>query len=123
MAETGHSEAGESPATDSTEVSSETLLGVNPEAPALVALGVLLSAAFAALILTIRSRAVPALIAVTMLAFTALDIREVVHQVNESRTGLAALAALVALLHLGAAIAALGVARETEPITAQILST
>jgi hypothetical protein len=35
-----------------------------------------------------------------MPAFTALDIREVAHQLNESHSGLAALAATVALLHL-----------------------
>ncbi len=118
--ETGHSEVGENPATHSAEVSSETLLGVNPEAPALVAVAVLLSLGFAALILTVRSRAIAVAIAATMLVFTALDIREVVHQVNESRTGLALLAAFVALLHLGAAIAAAWVSREPSPVTAEV---
>lgn len=122
-AETGHSEVGENPATHSTEVSSETLLGVNPEAPALVALAVLMSLGFAGLILTVRSRRVAVVIAVTMLVFTALDIREVVHQVNESRTGLGLLAALVALLHLGAAVAAIAVARERESIVTEVAST
>jgi hypothetical protein len=42
-----------------------------------------------------------------MLAFTALDICEVTHQLHESRPGLAALAAAVALLHLLAGAAAL----------------
>jgi hypothetical protein len=42
-------------------------------------------------------------LALTMLAFAALDIREVTHQLNESHTGLAALAATVAMLHLLAA--------------------
>jgi hypothetical protein len=37
-----------------------------------------------------------------MLAFALLDIREVAHQMRESRPGLAALAAAVALGHLGA---------------------
>jgi hypothetical protein len=41
-----------------------------------------------------------------MLAFTALDIREVTHQLNESHAGLAALAAVVATLHLLAGAAA-----------------
>lgn len=121
--ETGHSEVGENPATHSAEVSSETLLGVNPEAPGLVALAVLVSLGFAALILIVRSRAVAVAIAGTMLVFTALDIREVVHQVNESRTGVASIAVLVALLHLGAAIAAIGVAREKGPVTPEVPST
>ena len=120
--ETGHTEVGENPATHSAEVSSETLLGVNPEAPALVTLAVFVSLAFAGLILTVRSRPVAVVIAVTMLVFTALDIREVVHQVNESRTGLALLAALVAFLHLAATIAALWVSREPGPVTAELQS-
>ena len=42
-----------------------------------------------------------------MLTFAALDIRELTHQIHESRPGLAALAAAVALLHLLAAATAL----------------
>jgi hypothetical protein len=38
-----------------------------------------------------------------MAAFAALDVREVVHQIGESRTGLTLLAVLVAALHLAAA--------------------
>jgi hypothetical protein len=45
-------------------------------------------------------------IAAAMLAFAALDVREVFHQGDESQTGLAVLAAFVALLHLGAAVVA-----------------
>jgi hypothetical protein len=51
--------------------------------------------------------------ALAMLAFTALDIREVTHQLSESRPGLAALAATVALLHLAAGAAALLATRGT----------
>jgi hypothetical protein len=40
-----------------------------------------------------------------MLAFTALDIRELVHHFLGSRSGLAFLATLVALVHLPAAAA------------------
>ena len=46
-------------------------------------------------------------VALIMLAFAALDIRELSHQLHESRPGLAALAATVALLHLAAAATAL----------------
>jgi hypothetical protein len=45
-------------------------------------------------------------VAVAMVAFGALDVREVIHQANESRTGLAVLAGLVAALHLAAALLA-----------------
>lgn len=45
-------------------------------------------------------------VALAMAGFCALDVREVVHQAEESRTGLAMLAAVVAALHLGAALLA-----------------
>ncbi len=85
----------------------ETLLGVNPEAIPLVAAAVLLSLVLAAAVLGVRSRWLLPGVAVIMVAFAALDIREITHQVNESRPGLAALAAAVALLHLLAAASAL----------------
>ena len=57
-----------------------------------------------------------ALITVAMLAFAVLDVREVSHQLDEDRDGLALLAALVAVLHLAsAAVAALLASRRTEP--------
>jgi hypothetical protein len=97
--EAGHVGAGESHA-------SETLLGVNPEATPLVVSAVVVSLLLAAAILAFGWPIVAAIIVLAMLAFAALDIREVLHQVTESRPGLAALAALVALLH----VAALGAA-------------
>jgi hypothetical protein len=51
-------------------------------------------------------------IAAAMLVFAALDVREVFHQSDESRTGLAVLAGFVALLHLGAAATAGVMGRE-----------
>jgi hypothetical protein len=51
----------------------------------------------------------PALLAViagVMLAFAVLDVREVFHQLDEDRDGLALLAALVAVLHLASAAVA-----------------
>jgi hypothetical protein len=102
---------GEPAAAHAAESQSENLLGIDPEATGLVVIAVALSLLFAALILTARSSLVAAVIAVTMLAFTVLDIREVTHQLNESRSGLAALAAVVALLHLLAAVSALLTAR------------
>jgi hypothetical protein len=46
-----------------------------------------------------------------MVALAALDVREVVHQVDEHNGGLAALAGVVAALHLAAAAIALSMGR------------
>jgi hypothetical protein len=46
-----------------------------------------------------------------MLAFAALDVREVAHQLIESRTGLGVLAGAVAVLHAAAATVAGRLAR------------
>jgi hypothetical protein len=85
------------------EESSEEILGVDPETPGLVA-----SAAVASLLIAVaawrwfdRDR-VLWLVAAAMFVFAALDVREVVHQIDESRSGVAVLAALVAVLHLAA---------------------
>ncbi len=76
----------------------------------------MLSLLLAALILTVGSPLLAAGVALAMLAFTALDIRELAHQLHESRAGLAALAATVALLHLLAAAAALRAAATPQAI-------
>jgi hypothetical protein len=104
---------GETGAAHATESQSEKVLGINPEATGLVVIAVAASLLLAALILTVGSPLVPAGIAAAMLAFTGLDVREVTHQLTESRSGLAALAAAVALLHLLTALSALLVARTT----------
>ncbi len=97
----------EGTATHTAERSSENLLGINPEATGLVVVAVALSLLLAALILTVGSPLLAAGVALTMLAFTALDVREVTHQLHESHSGLAALAAAIALLHVLAGAAAL----------------
>jgi len=51
-----------------------------------------------------RSALALAVVAIVMLLFAVLDVREVFHQVDESRTGLAVLAGVVAALHVGAAV-------------------
>jgi len=53
-----------------------------------------------------RPPAVLGAIALIALAWAALDVREAVHQVDESRTGIAMLAIAVAALHLAAALLA-----------------
>jgi Flp pilus assembly protein TadB len=91
-------------------------LGIDIEAAPFVAL-----AAAASLLLALgvwlrpRWLLLLALVVAAMLVFAVLDVREIFHQSDESRTGLAVLAAFVALLHLGAATAAGAMGREARP--------
>jgi hypothetical protein len=79
-------------------------LGIDVEAWPFVAVAVLASLALAAAVwLRPRAAWLFGLVAVAMLAFAALDVREVVHQLDISKDGLAALAGVVAALHLAAA--------------------
>jgi Flp pilus assembly protein TadB len=105
---------GESSEATTTEHSAETTaaethaelrpLGVNIEAVPFVALVTLFTLLLAVgAWLRPRRLALLVVIGVTMLAFAVLDIREVFHQHDEGRTGLAVLAGAIALLHLGAA--------------------
>jgi len=79
--------------------------GVNLESVPLIVAAALVSLGLAAAVWA-RSRSALALavVAVVMLLFAVLDVREVFHQVDESRTGLAVLAGVVAVLHVGAAV-------------------
>lgn len=70
----------------------------------------------AALVLTVRSSLPAAVVALVMLAFTALDIRELTHQLHESRPGLAAFAATVAIVRLAAGTAALLTTRSSRGV-------
>lgn len=90
---------------------SENLLGVNPESAPLTGTAVALSALLALALLISGSPLLAAGTALAMAAFTVLDIREVIHQVDESRSGLAVLASAVAVLHGLAAVATLALAR------------
>jgi Flp pilus assembly protein TadB len=94
----GHSESGES----------DTVLGVDVESTQLVVLAVLAGLALAALVASRFGRLRGALLAVAAiaLAWAVLDVREVVHQVDESNTGIAIVAALVTVLHVAAAATA-----------------
>jgi hypothetical protein len=49
------------------------------------------------------------------IVFAVFDVREVVHQANESRAGLVVIASVLALIHLG--VAALGAAVWRSPTT------
>jgi hypothetical protein len=87
-------------------------LGIDIEAVPFVILAALASLALAALG-WLRPRRPLGLIAIAlaMLAFAALDIREISHQADEHSTGLAVLAAAIAALHLGASAIAAAMAR------------
>jgi len=87
--------------------SSEKLLGVNPESTGLLTGAVVVSLLLAAAVWWRGgSPLVLGVVALALAAFAALDVREVVHQVNESRAGLALLAGVVAALHGAAALLA-----------------
>lgn len=80
------------------------LLGINPESTPLVVLASIASLLLVAAVLRWpNTAALLALVALAMLAFAALDVREVVHQLDEDHTGIAILAAIVAALHFAAA--------------------
>jgi hypothetical protein len=120
--EDAHNESGESSATGSGEAGhketsaesgaehaeDERLLGIDVESTTLVILAVLAGLAFAALAASQIGLRRGFLLAVVVIgvAWAALDVREVVHQLDESRTGVAAIAIAVAALHL--AVAAIG---------------
>jgi hypothetical protein len=84
----------------------ERVLGVDLEATPFVVLAAVFSLGLAlAVWLRPEWRLLLALVAAAMVVFAALDVREVVHQVDEDNGGLAVLAGVVAALHLAAAVA------------------
>ena len=114
--EGAHDEADESSASASveqgrgesgseSESDDERLLGVDLESMPLLVLAVLAGLGLAVLAAGRigRLRWFLLAVAVIALAWAALDIREVVHQIDESRTGIALVATAVAVLHLAAA--------------------
>jgi hypothetical protein len=103
-ADDGHAEAGQS---GSDEGSSESFFGVDYEATPFVALAATFSLALAVAVwLRPRWALVLGTVALAMVLFGALDVREVIHQLDESKGGLALLAGFVALCHLAAAAVA-----------------
>ena len=90
------------------------LLGVDLEATPFVALAAALALALAVAVWLRPSCGVLlAVVAVAMVVFAVVDVREVFHQLDEDKGGLAVLAALVAALHLAAAAVALTMGRST----------
>jgi hypothetical protein len=97
----GHTEAAQ-PEAD--EHGSESFFGLDYEATPFVALAAAFSLALAAAVwLRPRWALLLGAVAVAMVLFAALDGREVVHQIDESKGGLAVLAGVVAVCHLAAA--------------------
>jgi hypothetical protein len=93
-----------------------TILGINPESiPLAIGAGVA-SLLLAFLVWTRPTWRWPvALTAVVMLGFLILDIREILHQVDGSRTSIAIAATVVALLHGAAAVVAVVLLARREP--------
>jgi uncharacterized membrane protein len=88
------------------------VLGVDLEATPFVVLAAAFSLGLAlAVWLRPEWRLLLALVAAAMVVFAALDVREVVHQLDEDNGGLAMLAGVVAALHLAAALVALSMGR------------
>jgi hypothetical protein len=111
--ETGHHEAVAEEGEEAEAPSESRPLGVDIEAWPFVALAAAASLGLAAAAAWRRPDApgLALLVALAMLAFAALDVREVIHQLDAEENGLAVLAGAVAALHLAAALVAGGVAR------------
>lgn len=99
-----HTEPGGA-AAESTHHDDERVLGLDLEAGPLVLLAALASLALAAGLWLWGSRAIAGAAAVFASLFTVLDVAELAHHIDESRTGLAVLAGLIAVGHLLAAAA------------------
>jgi hypothetical protein len=93
-----------------------TILGIDPESiPLAIGAGVA-SLLLAFLVWTRPAWRWPvAITAVAMLGFLVLDIREILHQVQESRTSVTIAATVVALLHGAAAVVAVVLLARREP--------
>lgn len=98
---------------ESAESDEGTILGVNPEATPIVVLVVAASLVLAGA-LWLRPDWIGLLLiaAIGMLVFAILDVREVIHQINESNTGLGIAAFFVTALHAAATLIALLLLRQ-----------
>lgn len=92
----------------------ETLFGTDPESTPLVVLAIVTSLLLAAgCWFRPEWRWLLVVTAFAMAAFAVLDLREVIHQLDESDTGLAVVAGAVASLHVAAAVTAVILARRS----------
>jgi len=117
-----HSEEGETGEEgEEHDEASEDILGINPESNGAIALAV---AASLLLALAVWRRGTPVVLVLAVafgLLFAAFDVREALHQADESRDGLVALVMLIAGLHAGVAIAA-GLALKDRPAGTAVAS-
>jgi len=86
--------------------SSEELFGINPESAGLTAIVAAVSLLLAILLIARPRKGLLMAVVVVGLVFAALDVREGIHQANESNTTLLAIALVTGLLHLAVAVAA-----------------
>jgi hypothetical protein len=92
----------------------ETLLGTDPESTPLIVLAIVASLLLAAgCWFRPEWRWLLVVTAFAMAAFAVLDLREVIHQLDESDGGLAFVAGAVATLHVAAAVIAVILARRS----------
>ena len=92
----------------------ETLFGNDPESTPLVVLAIVASLLLAAgCWFRPEWRWLLVVTAFAMAAFAVLDLREVIHQLDESDAGLASVAGAVATLHVAAAVTAVIMARRS----------
>jgi hypothetical protein len=92
----------------------ETLFGTDPESTPLVVLAIVGSLLLATgCWFRPEWRWLLVVTAFAMAAFAVLDLREVIHQLDESDTGLAIVAGAVATLHVAAAVTAIVLARRS----------
>lgn len=88
------------------ESSAETVLGLDLESNALVIVAVAVSLALAALTWFRNRRGLLFATMVFAVVFAVFDVAEVVHQIKESRSGLATLAAAIAVVHIATVLVA-----------------
>jgi len=80
-----------------------TIFGVDTESTGAMIAAVAASVVLVAAVWFIRSRIMLILVAAFGLVFAAGDIRELIHQLDESHTGIALIAGVLIVLHLGVA--------------------
>lgn len=107
-------EAGEPAGTHTETTSTESILGIDPEAPPLVAVAIILSLLAAFLVWRDGRRVIIAGAIVIAVGFAALDLLEIIHQVGEGTALVAVIAALVAIGHLLAASFGIAILRRSE---------
>ena len=96
--------------------SGEALFGINPESAGLTAAVAAVSLLLAVLLVARPGKGLLVAVAMIGLVFAALDLREGIHQANESNTGLLVIALVTGLLHLGVAVAAAVGLRTPRPV-------